>query len=382
MKNCHVLLLTTTGGFVPQFEMENVRILQEMGAVVHYAANFENPVYRVNQKELEDKGIIVHPVSIHKSPFQLGINARAYRNLIHLVEQENITCIHCHNPVGGVLGRLLGRHFRGKDLKIIYTAHGFHFYQGAPMVNRLFYYPVERFLARYTDALITINEEDYQAANRFSMKRKGKVYKIPGVGIRRERLQECPAAGQEIRRKYGIPQQAFHMISIGELNENKNHQIAINALKLLQNSEIYYTICGDGTKREELKKLISELHLEQRVFLAGYQDEIAPYLQSADCFVFPSIREGLGMAALEAMAMGLPVIAADNRGTREYMENGKNGYVCKWNRKEEFAEAMRCLYNNPMEKRQMGEHARKTAARFEKEHTAEVMYKVYSNLLV
>lgn len=380
MKEWHVLLLTTTGGFVPQFEMENVRILQEMGAVVHYAANFENPVYHVSKKELEEAGIRVHPVAIHKSPFRIGINWKAYRELIQLVEKENISCIHCHNPVGGVLGRILGRHFRKKNLKIIYTAHGFHFYKGAPLVNRIFYYPVEYLLARQTDALITINQEDYLAACRFRLKKQGKVYQIPGVGIRRERLKEIPGGGESVRKRYGIPERAFHIVSIGELNANKNHQIIINALKLLQNDEIYYTICGDGANREELQKLIVSLHLEQRVFLAGYQDEIAPFLQSADCFAFPSIREGLGMAALEAMAMGLPVVAAENRGTREYIEDGRNGYSCQWNSKEEFAKAIGYLYENQKERKQMGEHAKKTACRFDIEHTTEIMQKVYQSL--
>lgn len=380
MKEWHVLLLTTTGGFVPQFEMENVRILQEMGATVHYAANFHHPVYHVNRRELEEAGIRVHHVAIHKSPFRLGINGRAYRELIRLVEQENISCIHCHNPVGGVLGRLLGWHFRKKVLKIIYTAHGLHFYKGAPLINWIFYYPVERILARQTDALITINKEDYLAACRFRLKKQGRAYQIPGVGIRRERLKEAPEEAQAVRKRYGIPEQAFHIVSVGELNKNKNHQVVINALKRLQNDEIYYTICGDGTNKEELHKLIKSLQLEQRVFLAGYQDEIAPFLQSADCFAFPSIREGLGMAALEAMAMGLPVIAAENRGTREYMEEGRNGFCCPWNSKEAFAEAIAYLYHHPEERRQMGRCALETAGRFEIEQTTEIMRNVYQSL--
>lgn len=381
MRDCHVLLLATTGGFVPQFEMENVRILQEMGAVVHYAANFENPVYHVERKQLEDMGIRLHQVAIHKSPFHFGKNLRAYRELIHLVERENITCIHCHNPVGGVLGRLLGRHFQKSYLKVVYTAHGFHFYQGASMVNWLCYYPVERLLAGYTDALITINEEDYELAGRFRMKSYGRVYKIPGVGIRKERLRVQECAGNELRRRCRIPAGAFHMVSIGELNQNKNHKIVIKAMACLNNPNIYYTICGEGSERSRLVKLIRKLHMEKQIRLAGYQNDIASYLKSADCFVFPSVREGLGMAALEAMAMGLPVIASDNRGTREYMKDGQNGCVCRWDDEEAFRDAIHYLYEEQEVRTIMGDCAALTAARFDKEHTNAVMRNVYASLL-
>lgn len=381
MKNYNVLLLATTGGFVPQFEMENVRILQELGATIHYAANFDNAVYHVEYEQLESMGIKLHNLDIHKSPFHLWYNGKAYWKLIKLVNQEKITCIHCHNPVGGVLGRLLGRYFKKKNLKIIYTVHGFHFYKGAPWTNWFLYYSVERMLARYTDILITINEEDYQIAKRFQLKLNGQVYKIPGVGIKRERLVEVLGAGAVLRKKYLIPKKAFHIISVGELNRNKNHEIIIRAMKQLQNTEIYYTICGEGIRRDRLQKFIRKMNLEDKVFMVGYQDEIAPFLQGADCFVFPSIREGLGMAALEAMALGLPVIATENRGTREYIEDGKNGYFCKWNDAEAFARAIQLLYENSVRCKEMGEYAKAASHGFDTEKTTEIMKNIYQVLL-
>ena len=380
-----ILLLSTVGGFIPQFELHNVRLLREKGYRVFYGADFTNPMYTGHEGELEELGVKQVQLPIKKSPLALKAHRAVLRELIFLVEQEDISCVHCHTPVGGFLGRMLGRHFGG-NLKVIYTAHGFHFYKGAPIQNWLFY-PVEAFLAHYTDALVTVNSEDYECAGRFRLRRGGKVYQIPGAGIRMEWLEpDAGDAGIAWRKEHGIPESAFHLVTAGELNRNKNQRIILEAIKLLQKkggqgADLYCSIAGRGPLEEELRRQILESGLSNRIQLVGYQNRIASILKSADAFLFPSRREGLGMAALEAMAAGLPVIAADNRGTREYMRDGFNGYVFRWNDAGGLAAVIEKLWKDPGKREAMGRAARETAGRFTKERSAKVMGQVYAEAL-
>lgn len=379
--NKKILILTSVGGFVTQFELENIKVLQSLGYTVYHATDLEHPSYPIHREILEQMGVQLYHVPIAKSPYLFLENWKAYQELKEVIKREQIDIIHCHNPVGGVVGRILGFRFAKKGIRVIYTAHGFHFYKGAPLKNRVFFYPVEKCLARATDVLITINHEDYENGKKLHLRPNGKVYQIPGVGIRKERLCGLPDANISIRKKYGIPMEAFHMISIGELNQNKNHAVVIKAMAEINKSDIYYTICGEGMERKNLQELIEKLGLEKRVFLVGYQEEIAPYLQSGEVFVFPSVREGLGMAALEGMAMGLPVIASKNRGTLEYIRDGENGLFCSCNSSTEFARAIENLYENPQMRKDMGCFAKDTTKGFTLEETTKKMRAIYQELL-
>lgn len=383
MSEKKALFIATVGGFVTQFEQNNVSLLQQMGYEVHSAANFNEPVYSVKEQELKKKGIILHQVEIAKSPFLWRQNLRALKQICSIIEEEGITLIHCHTPVGGLLGRLAAILQKERGIKVIYTAHGFHFYKGAPWINWLFYYNVERLLARHTDILVTINEEDYARAQNFRLRKNGKVYKIPGEGLNLEAFRPVTEERrQQLRRKLGIDEDVFYILSVGELSGNKNHKEIIRLIpdmkKKLPEKKLLYGICGDGYYRQELKKLVAEMGLEEEAKLYGYRENPAEYIACADCLVFPSIREGLGMAALEAMAMGIPVIASDNRGTREYMEDGSNGFVCNVRRPEEFVNAVEKICHMSREELYaMGREGRKTAEKFEISNTNVIMSEVY-----
>lgn len=377
MKNA--LIVTSISGFVPQFEMNDVKLLQKNGYTVHYASDFENPVYSINQEKLEKEGLILHHIDIKKSPKQLKMNIRALHQLKEIIVRENIQLIHCHNPMGGVIGRVAARGSKGRPY-VIYTAHGFHFYNGAPKKNWIFFYAVEKFLARNTNRLITINKEDYKRAKKFRLRRNGKVERIPGVGVDTIKFQKKEELRSRKRQELGIPENAFHIVSVGELNDNKNHAVIINAIVNIKEKDIYYSICGKGDREEMLQEMIQQYHLEHRVHLLGYRTDVEEVLQSADCFAFPSKREGLGIAAIEAMACGVPVIAADNRGTREYMQHGWNGIVCDREQPEQFAKAIKSLKRSLRRRKQMAVNCRKTAERFSINATDKVMRRVYKEI--
>lgn len=375
------LLVATVGGFVPQFEMNDVKLLQELGYEVHYAANFDVTMYDVDFEAVKKSGMVLHNICIQKSPAALSCNLKALRQLVKIINSERINLLHCHTPMGGVLARIAAL-LSVRSPRVIYTAHGFHFYDGAPVFNWVFYYPVERMLAHFTDVIVTINSEDYARANNFHLNSSGKAVKIPGVGLEPERFLRN---GRNIREQLGVPDTAFHIVSIGELNENKNHKVVIEALKYIydkkltveKGQKIYYTICGRGSSSERLKELTEALGLCKYINFAGYRSDVENILASADCFVFPSVREGLGMAALQAMAAGVAVIASDNRGTREYMNSGQNGLVCIQNTSVCFAKAIMRLYNNDELRKKLAENAIKTAENFSLERTEHIMKSVY-----
>ena len=373
----NILIVTTISGFVQKFEMNDVRILQEMGWKVHYASNFDNPIYECDRKFLKSCQIICHNIPIQKSPFAVTQNARALKEILHIIKENKITAVHCHNPVGGVLGRIAGS-ISKRHPYVIYTAHGFHFYKGAPGANWMVYYPVEKMLAHGTNQIITINQEDYENARKFHLAKHGKVTKIPGVGLCREKFYRDDALRTEIRQQLGIGDDQFFFLSVGELNDNKNHATAIRALEKLHNSNLLYGICGEGPGREKLVQLIRDLGLEKQVLLYGYQNDISRYYQAADCFVFPSIREGLGMASVEAMGCGLPLIVGDNRGTREYAK--KNAVICDPLDEIAFSCAMIKLYTEEATRREMAQESERLAEQFTIDETDKIMRNVYRRM--
>ncbi len=231
-----------------------------------------------------------------------------------------------------------------------------------------------------TDMIITINREDYVRAGRFHLRKNGSVEWIHGVGVDSERFSPRPRLREQKRRELGIPEHSFHIVTAAELNANKNQKVIIEALAALTDDEIYYSICGKGDNAENLERLILEYRLERRVRLLGYRRDMEEILQTADCFAFPSIREGLGIAAVEALCCGVPLIASDNRGTREYARDGYNSIVCRADQAADFIEAIHKLYSDGEHRRLLSSHCREASESFGKEAVGKVMERIYENV--
>ncbi len=375
-----ILIVTSVWGFLAKFGKEDVKVLQELGYEVHYASNRNNPIYQFPDNVYEEMKVFFHDIDIWQSPFGINHNARAVKQIRELIQKEEISVIHCHTPSGGLVGRLAGI---GMPVKVIYTVHGFHFYKGAGKLHNLIYHSIEKILSCFTDVIITVNKEDYQAARKMHQ-RKG-TYQIPGVGLDREYFYETSLEQRREARKQLRVENKFFILSVGELRENKNPEVIIRAIALLKKKEIdisnfRYGLLGAGKQEPELRKLAEEKGVSKYVIFYGYQTDVRPYLTAADILAFPTIREGLGMAALEAMAMGVPVLAADNRGTREFMIDKENGYVCMENAPEKYAELILKMYQEQtlwsldVEKRTA---IRKSTENFDKKNTAIIMREVY-----
>ena len=326
--NKKILVLASVYGFLESFEINDIKILLSLGYEVHTVANLHDTTIGsdyTTKKIDELKGIKKHFFDIHRSPFSLK-NIGVFFKLKKLVEKEKIGIIHCHTPIGGVLGRLLGKVC---GVKIIYTAHGFHFFKGVSKKNWLFYYPIEYLLSKYTDTLITINEEDFNLAK---LKFKAKnIFKINGVGLDTQKFYIENFDKKSYREKLGLNEEDFVILSVGELSDRKNHIIGIKAIQKLKNEypeiSFKYLIVGNGVNLEKYQEYIKQNNLENNVKLLGRRNDIVELNMISDIFLFPSLQEGLPVALMEAIAGGKSIVCSNIRGNEDLIENGKNGFI-------------------------------------------------------
>lgn len=309
------ILYVTTIGITMRFFKSFVRSLLDEGHIVDIATNEVDSEVPHCYREW---GCIIHPLDTSRFPLNKG-NINAIKQIKRLVSENHYDIVHCHTPVAAMCTRLACRKARKHGTKVLYTAHGFHFYKGAPLINWLIYYPIEKICAHFTDVLLTINQEDFALAQKkMSAKR---VEYVPGVGINLENFDSIRADVFAKRRELGIPEEATLLLSVGELNENKNHETVIRALSELK--DVYYIVAGEGERRPYLEDLIRTLDLSHRVKLLGFRTDIVELCGAADAFVFPSHREGLSVSVMEAMACGLPVVCSKIRGNTDLIdENG------------------------------------------------------------
>ena len=315
-----VLFVATVVGHINAFHIPYLKWFREQGWETHVAAHADT-----EQESHISCCDVFHEVGFTRTPFTLE-NIKAYKVLKQLIDDNTFDTIHCHTPTGAALTRLAARQARSSGrTKVIYTAHGFHFYKGAPLLNWLVYYPIEKFLSRYTDVLITINKEDYNLAkNTMHAKKTGYV---PGVGIDIGKIKSVSVDRGKKRAELGIPQNAFVLISVGELNKNKNHEVVVKALSMVkENRNIHYVIAGQGQLYKYLLNLIERYELNDQVHLLGFRTDVIELLKASDCFIFPSLREGLPVALMEAMVCGLPVICSAIRGNCDIVKENINGY--------------------------------------------------------
>lgn len=373
MKNQKALLVSTVSGFVPQFEQNSVELLLEGGYEIHYASNFNNVFYGTDNKRVSEMGIIPHQIDFDREPLSKA-TLQSYKQLDKLLSEEYFRVVHCHTPVGGALGRLVAsRH--GVEI-IIYTVHGFHFYKGAPIVNNVLYRSAEKLLAKRSDAIITINSEDYANASRFRLRNNGSVYHVPGTGIDTKRF----VANRErhvVREQLGIDDATFVLLSVGELNKNKNHEVVIRALGQCDCSGIRYLICGEGVERDYLQQLVREKGLQEVVSLVGYRSDVARVYGAADLFVFPSHREGLSVSLMEAMASGLPVLASRIRGNVDLIDDGVNGLLYSPDDVVGWARGITMMLEQPELRLHMGEANAVDSMKLDKHLLKDKLREVY-----
>jgi len=364
-----VLFVASVIGHIKAFHLPYLEMFKQKGYEVHVAA------YSDNDEENIPYCDKFYNIKFNRSPFRLA-TIYAYKQLKRIVKTDQYDIIHCHTPVASVLTRFAARNC--KNTTLIYTAHGFHFFKGAPLINWMLYYPVERYCARYTDKLITINKEDYDRAKELTLRKSGESYYIPGVGLDLEKINAINIDREAKRKELGIPINAFLIVSVGELNKNKNHKVIIEALFNINNPQIHYVICGQGVLKDYLKDLIKKHGLENQVHLLGYRKDIIEINKCADLFAFPSRREGLGLAALEAMACGLPIVTSNVHGIIDYSQDGITGYNCNPNSVKEFKIALDNIFKEKTKRNEMGSYNIDYVRRYDLQNVKLLLQEIYS----
>lgn len=378
-----ILILTSVASMILQFNMAIIRLLKDKGYEVEVACNFiagstcTKEYIDLLKKELADMDVSFYQIDFNRNPFCLNKTLKAYKQVKDLFKKNHYDVMHCHSPIGGMIGRLVARKYRKTGTTVIYTAHGFHFYKGAPKLNWMVYYPIEKFCSRFTDKLITINHEDFNLAKtKFHAK---EVHYVPGVGIDLSRFENVQADRAAKRREIGVPEDAFLILSVGELNENKNHQVIIRSIAELKDiNDVHYAIVGIGENKDFLSNLAQELGVSERLHLLGYRKDIAELNHISDAFCFPSYREGLGLGAIEAMACGSPIITSNVHGINDYSIDGVTGYKRSPNDFAGFADAILKLYGDRNMCVQFGEYNKALAGKYDVNVILKIMMeKIY-----
>lgn len=317
-----LLMVSTVATTLSTFLLPHVQCMQQQGWIVDGVANGI-----LKNTNCVDTFNSVYDIEWSRSPFDIKNMAKAMKRIRVIVDDGKYDIVHVHTPIAAAVTRFALRNMvKAGKIKMMYTAHGFHFYEGAPLLNWIIYYPIEKFLSHYTDVLITINKEDYSIGKN-KMHAKKTEY-MPGVGIDIEKIQSIKVNRNKKRKELGIPQDAVVLLSVGELSKRKNHEIVIKALAKLEDKNIVYAICGKGPLYGYLQDLARQLNVINRVFLLGFRIDIIEICKASDIFVFPSFQEGLPVALMEAMACGVPVVCSNIRGNSDLIIDGLNGYFC------------------------------------------------------
>lgn len=311
------------------------------------------------KKQLNDYVNNIFVVSLQRSPLSLK-NLSGYCEIKKILDKNRYDLIWTNEPVMGVATRLAAKKSRRKGTKVMYMVHGFHFYNGAPKANWMIFYSIEKMMAKHCDIITTINNEDFEMAKQF--KAQDAKY-IHGIGINTDRLNNTTEQ-KNIREEIGLSKEDFIVLSVGELNENKNHRVIVRALAQINDKSIHYVICGKGDQLNNLISLSKELGVESNVHFLGYRTDVVDICNQSDLFAFPTYREGLGLAALEAMYCGLPLVTSNSRGPVDFMKNGETGYICDPNKPEEFAKAISDIKSDKHIRIKMSENNKKTAQPF------------------
>lgn len=373
------ILITSTDVMMIQFLVPHVKKLIECGYEVTLGCSSAEGYEKEGYFELIQQQL---PSQVKVNKIRTSRHPYAIKNLLGLYDLKQILkdkydLVWTNEPVMGVMTRLAASKSRKKGTKVMYMAHGFHFFKGAPKLNWIFYF-IEKLMSRKCDYITVINWEDYELVKE---KFKKPVFHIDGIGVDFERLNNVKQSREEKRKELGIKENDFFVLSVGELHECKNHEVIIKALSKLHNPKIQYFICGKGELENHLKEISKELGINSQVHFLGHRYDIPDILNAADVFAHPSKREGLGIAALEAMAMGLPVIASNRHGLKDFVIDDVNGYSLDPEDIDGYANAIIEMMNNPSTRKKMSEQCVVTARKYSRENTICEVYDIITEVL-
>lgn len=368
--NAHkkVLFTAHVDSHILAFHIPYLKYFKSQGYEVHVASCGDSAIPHIDVK---------YDIPIERSPIKIN-NLRSIRQLKKIIDRENYDIIHTHTPMGSVVTRLASMSARKRGTRVLYTAHGFHFYDGAPLINWLIYYPIEKAMSHTTDDLITINTEDFERAK---TKFKTNVHYIPGVGIDPKKLdiKMTKADKTKLRKTLGLKDSDFVIIYPAELNKNKNQKMLISVMEslVLKYPNIHLLLPGKDSMKGFHKQIIKVKGLEGNIHLLGYRKDIPELLKISDIAVSTSLREGLPVNIMEAMYLGLPVVATDCRGNRDLIVNNSSGYIVPQFDDRTFTERISGLYTDKKLRDLLGRNARKTSKKYVIDDILKLTHSIY-----
>lgn len=312
-----VLFVAHMDSHIANFHLPYLKWFQDQGYETHVASNSLESTREIKYCDFK------HQIDFKRSPFSFK-NIKLYKSFKKIVKEHDFELVHAHTPMGGLFTRLA---FKREKTAVFYTAHGFHFLKGGPKSSWIMFYPIEKYLSKYTDELLTINREDYDLATK-KFSKKVHMSLVNGVGVNLEDYQTTSKDSQKsLKQELNINENDFIMTYVGEHTKGKNQVYLINAMSDIVKVKPYVKLIlvGYGKELDNHKKVIKELNLEENILVLGFRDDINNLLSITDLVVSSSLREGLAKAILEALVAGKPLLVSSVRGNKDLVEESVNG---------------------------------------------------------
>lgn len=373
-------MFASVASMVDLFNRDNINTLEKLGYKVTVACNFsEGSVYSREQavqfgKELQKAGHDVINVPVPRSISDISGMINTIKILRKDMRKKHYKLVHCQSPIGGVLCRLAAAPFRKYGTRVIYFAHGFHFFTGAKLINWLAYFNAERVCAYMTDCIITLNREDYLRASRHFSAR---VEYVPGVGLDIAAIESVTADKKKKCAELGIPDDKKILLSVCELSQRKNCETAVKAFIAAKRDDAILVMCGIGEQMNMLKAIVHEAGAEDKIFFTGFRNDIIQMFKIADIFIFTTRQEGLPVALMQAMACGLPVLCTEIRGNVDLVRNKKGGFMYDPDNVEGFVSGITNLLDNPKLCSKMGKANQSHIMNYDKSVVNDIMKGIY-----
>lgn len=363
-----LFVATTAKKHINLFHIPVIEALTKKGVQVDVATNGDEKVPFVKNQ---------FTIAFERNPLAKK-NINAYKQLKSIILENDYDIISCHTPVGGAIARLAARK---SNAKVMYTAHGFHFFEGGAILKNIIFKSIESFLAHFTDCLITINSEDYYNAQTFKLKKGGKVYFVNGVGIDTEKIINSKVDVLEKKKELGISEDKKIIVMTGEFIKRKNHKTALKSFAMAENENLVMVLCGQGKLEEDIKKYAKELGIYEKVYFLGFRRDAKEIAKISDIFIFTSFQEGLPASVIEAMAAGIPVIASDIRGNHDLINDSLGGFLFSPNDTKGFADAINLLSKSPKLCEKMGDYNKKKSNNYDLKQILSETVNIYEHLL-
>jgi Glycosyltransferase len=350
-----LLIVATVSGTIRNFLVPYARHFRSLGWRVDAAANGCTIDAAVSAAFDH-----VYELPLSRSILSARAIARGERAMEQILESRP-DIVHVHTPIASFVARMAVRRVPAERRpKVAYTAHGFHFHQGGGRVTNEVFLTAERVAGRWTDRLVVINDEDFEAARQHHIVRRNRLVRMPGIGVDTEtysRSSVDPEAIAAVRQGFDLPSNVPLFVVVAELSKRKRNADVIAALSMMRHRGAALLILGQGPERERLEALAASRGVEDRVRFGGFIDDVRPIVAGATALVLASDREGLARAIMEALALEVPVIASTARGNAELL-GADSGVLVPTGDVAGFAEAMDGLVGQPDVGRRMGARGR------------------------